>query len=135
MEPASAGDGPPQTSGGAFPALPGEQFDHILVDAPCSNTGVMRRRVDLRWRVRVEEIARLREGQLGLLRQAAPRLRPGGRLVYSTCSLEPEENHAVVARFLEEQAKFTLLAERNLTPFADAVDGAYVAVLTERSAG
>ena len=76
------------------------RFDRILVDAPCSNTGVMRRRVDLRWRISPEEIARLRDTQLDLLNQAAAQLKPGGVLVYSTCSLEPEENSEVVKQFL-----------------------------------
>ena len=108
---------------------PGKKFDRVLVDAPCSNTGVMRRRVELRWRVRPEEIERLRAAQLELLRQAAPRLKPGGVLVYSTCSLEPEENGAVVQSFLAEQPQFKLDRERELLPFADGVDGAYVARL------
>ena len=68
------------------------QFDRILVDAPCSNTGVMRRRVDLRWRISPEEISRLQQTQLELLKLAATKLKPGGVLIYSTCSLEPEEN-------------------------------------------
>ncbi len=66
-------------------------FDRILVDVPCSNTGVMRRRVDLRWRLRPEDFKGLRASQLQLLRQGAARLRPGGRLIYSTCSLEPKK--------------------------------------------
>src|SRR5262249_15997100 len=69
-----------------------KSFDRVLVDAPCSNTGVMRRRVDLRWRIGEKEIERLGREQLTLLRQAATRLKPGGTLVYSTCSLEREEN-------------------------------------------
>jgi len=109
---------------------PAKKFDRILVDAPCSNTGVMRRRVDLRWRVRPEEIERLRTEQLELLRQAAPRLKPGGTLVYSTCSLEPEENGEVVKQFLAEHPQFKLEQERELLPFVEGVDGAYVAKLT-----
>ena len=89
----------------------------------------MRRRVDLRWRIRPEEIERLRATQLDLLRQAAPLLKPGGRLVYSTCSLEPEENSEVVKQFLGEHPDFKLERERELLPFADGVDGAYVAKL------
>lgn len=108
------------------------QFDKILIDAPCSNTGVMRRRVDLRWRVRPEEIQRLRAGQLELLRQAAARLKPGGTLVYSTCSLEPEENQEVVKEFLEQAKEFNLEGQRELLPFVDGVDGGYVARLTRR---
>ncbi len=105
------------------------QFDRVLVDAPCSNTGVMRRRVDLRWRIQPEELERLRATQLELLHQGAARLKTGGTLVYSTCSLEPEENREVVQRFLKEQSGFKLERERELLPFADGVDGAYVAKL------
>jgi 16S rRNA (cytosine967-C5)-methyltransferase len=108
---------------------PAKKFDRVLVDAPCSNTGVMRRRVDLRWRIRIEELERLRAEQLDLLRQAAPRLKPGGVLVYSTCSLEPEENGELIRQFLAEHPKFTLESERELLPFSDGVDGAYVAKL------
>ncbi len=102
-------------------------FDIILVDAPCSNTGVMRRRVDLRWRISPEEILRLQQTQLDLLTLAATKLKPGGVLVYSTCSLEPEENSEVVKEFLREHENFKLESERELLPFADNVDGAFVA--------
>jgi 16S rRNA (cytosine967-C5)-methyltransferase len=104
-------------------------FDRVLVDAPCSNTGVMRRRVDLRWRIRPEEIERLRKSQLDLLTQAASAVKPGGTLVYSTCSLEPEENQEVVKQFLAAHIGFCLERERELLPFVDGVDGAFVAVL------
>jgi 16S rRNA (cytosine967-C5)-methyltransferase len=103
--------------------------ERVLVDAPCSNTGVMRRRVDLRWRIRPEEIQRCRKIQLQLLTRAAAFLKPGGTLVYSTCSLEPEENREVIEQFLQEQPRFKLQHERELLPFVDAVDGAYVARL------
>ena len=102
-------------------------FDRILIDAPCSNTGVMRRRVDLRWRIRPAEITRLRATQGELLRQAAMLLKPGGTLVYSTCSLEPEENGEVVEAFLSEHPEFRLNRSRELLPFVEAVDGTYVA--------
>jgi len=105
------------------------RFDRILVDAPCSNTGVLRRRVDLRWRIQPAEIARLCATQLEILNLAAPRLKPGGVLVYSTCSLEPEENSELVKQFLAANPKFTLETERQLLPFVDGVDGAYVAKL------
>ena len=104
-------------------------FDRILVDAPCSNTGVLRRRVDLRWLIQPAEIERLRATQLTLLQQAATVLKPGGILVYSTCSLEPEENSEVVKEFLAVNPHFKLETERRLLPFADNVDGAYVARL------
>ena len=105
------------------------KFDKILIDAPCSNTGVLRRRVDLRWRVSPEEILRLQKAQLDLLRSAAPALKPGGVLIYSTCSLEPEENSTVIKDFLKDHPGFKLEHERELLPFADGVDGAFVAHL------
>jgi 16S rRNA (cytosine967-C5)-methyltransferase len=104
-------------------------FDRILVDAPCSNTGVMRRRVDLRWLVQSAEIERLRATQFNLLKQAATVLKPGGVMVYSTCSLEPEENSELVKEFLATHPHFKLETERQLLPFAENVDGAYVARL------
>jgi 16S rRNA (cytosine967-C5)-methyltransferase len=110
-------------------SISSQTFDRILVDAPCSNTGVLRRRVDLRWRIRAEEITRLRETQLQILRQAATRLKSGGVIIYSTCSLETDENGQVVKLFLAEHPLFELEEERQLLPFADRVDGAYVAKL------
>ncbi|MEI8289933.1 MAG: 16S rRNA (cytosine(967)-C(5))-methyltransferase RsmB, partial [Verrucomicrobiota bacterium] len=107
-------------------------YDRILIDAPCSNTGVMRRRVDLRWRIQVAEIERLRATQLELLRQAAPKLKAGGVMVYSTCSLEPEENSEVVKTFLAAHPDFELETERQLLPFVDGVDGAFVARLLRK---
>ena len=104
-------------------------FDRILVDSPCSNTGVLRRRVDLRWRITPAEISRLQQTQQELLALAATKLKSGGVLVYSTCSLEPEENAGVVKEFLAAHPNFKLEAERELLPFADNVDGAYVARL------
>jgi 16S rRNA (cytosine967-C5)-methyltransferase len=116
----------------ALEAMNATRFDRILLDVPCSNTGTMRRRVDLRWRIRPEEIERLRVTQLQLLRQAARLLKPGGTLVYSTCSVEPEENHEVVAEFLRERSDLALERARELLPFEDEVDGAYVARLKLR---
>jgi 16S rRNA (cytosine967-C5)-methyltransferase len=107
-------------------AATSRSFDQILVDAPCSNTGVMRRRADLRWRIQPEEIERLRSVQLELLRKVASRLKPGGLLVYSTCSLEPEENGEVVQQFLADHPSFKSERERELLPFVEGVDGAYV---------
>jgi 16S rRNA (cytosine967-C5)-methyltransferase len=108
---------------------PSTTFDRILIDAPCSNTGVMRRRVDLRWRIRPGEIVRLRATQRELLRQAASCLRPGGTLIYSTCSLEPEENSEAVAEFLGEHPSFKLERTRALLPFIEGVDGTFTARL------
>lgn len=110
-------------------ALEFRKFDKVLVDAPCSNTGVLRRRLDLRWRLKPEEIERLRATQAKLLHLAASRVKPGGILVYSTCSLEPEENSEQVKAFLAAHPHYKLEFERELVPFRDGVDGAYVAKL------
>jgi len=75
-------------------------FDRVLVDAPCSGLGTLRRNPDARWRLRPEDPARLARTQGALLERAAAALRPGGTLVYSTCTLAPEENEAVTEAFL-----------------------------------
>jgi 16S rRNA (cytosine967-C5)-methyltransferase len=116
--------------GGRTAKLPAAQFDRILVDAPCSNTGVMRRRVDLRWRIRPEEIERLQKTQLELLHRAAALLKPGGTLVYSTCSLEAEENGELIEQFLRSNPKFTDNGVRELLPWKNGTDGAFAAILS-----
>ncbi|HHT02512.1 MAG TPA: 16S rRNA (cytosine(967)-C(5))-methyltransferase RsmB [Firmicutes bacterium] len=88
-----------------LPNLP-NLADRILLDAPCSGTGVLRRRPDARWRINPNQIRDLPVLQGELLQAAANCLRPGGRLVYSTCSIEPEENEQVVARFLAERSDY-----------------------------
>jgi 16S rRNA (cytosine967-C5)-methyltransferase len=107
--------------------LRGQEFDRVLVDAPCSNTGVLRRRADLRWRLSEEEIGRLAGLQAKLLDSAANFTKRGGVLVYSTCSLETEENEGVVETFLKSHKEFALETTRSLFPPRDGVDGAFVA--------
>ncbi len=88
----------------AFPTV--RPFDHaferILVDVPCSGTGTLARHPEIRWKLRADDLRDLHERQTGLLRNALAHLAPGGRLVYSTCSLEPEENELVVREVLGE---------------------------------
>jgi len=110
-------------------AFENQSFDKILIDAPCTNTGVLRRRVDLRWRLRPEDFARLQRLQSRILRTIAPLLKPGGSLVYSTCSLEPEENGGVLAAFLRDHPNFRLTNRKETFPFRDSVDGAFAARL------
>lgn len=102
-------------------------FDRILVDAPCTNTGVMRRRVDVRWRVRPDDFTRMAKEQFVITRAVIALLKAGGVLVYSTCSLEPEENEKVVRRLLAEMPILRLEAETHSLPFRDGFDGAFAA--------
>lgn len=104
-------------------------FDAVLVDAPCSNTGVLRRRLDVRWRLNPDELARCVKLQRTLLESVLDRLRPGGRVVYSTCSLEPEENMEVVDHILGRHPELQLDQSRLLHPVRDGVDGAFVSLL------
>ena len=104
-------------------------FDRILIDAPCSNTGVMRRRVDVRWRLTPDDFARMAAEQFRIVRATMPLLKPGGVLVYSTCSLEPEENRKVVDQTLKKFPFLKFVEEKSVLPFRDGFDGAYVAKL------
>lgn len=100
------------------------QFDAILLDVPCSNTGVMRRRVDVRWRLQPGDFKRQAAVQSQLLSSVAKRLSPGGRLVYSTCSVDREENEAVV-----EASGLTVETIVRSLPWQDSFDGAFAALL------
>jgi 16S rRNA (cytosine967-C5)-methyltransferase len=84
--------------------IPPGPFDAILVDVPCSNTGVLGKRPEVRWRLSPRDLVELPRMQARLLQAALERLKPGGRLVYSTCSIEPEENAEMVRRVLSSVA-------------------------------
>ncbi|NNC89040.1 MAG: hypothetical protein HKN82_11330 [Akkermansiaceae bacterium] len=105
------------------------KFDAILLDVPCSNTGVLRRRVDARWRLRLEQIDELTGIQRAILRNALPCLVTGGRLVYSTCSLEPEENGTLIEEFAASRRGIELRETREAVPFRDGTDGAFAALM------
>jgi 16S rRNA (cytosine967-C5)-methyltransferase len=84
-------------------------FDRVLVDAPCSGTGTLRHNPEIRWRLNPTDIADLAAKQSQILTRAAEMVRPGGRLLYSTCSIESDENEAVAAAFMREHSEFNLL--------------------------
>ncbi len=96
----------------------GEKFDRVLVDAPCSGLGVLRKRADLRWQKREDEISKLPELQLAILLKAADHVREGGELVYSTCTMEPEENFEVVKAFRQLKPEFVSVDLSGSLPFA-----------------
>jgi 16S rRNA (cytosine967-C5)-methyltransferase len=89
--------------------FPAASFDRVLLDAPCSGTGTLRRNPEIRYRFKPDALAELAEQQKSMLGQAALVLRPGGRLIYSTCSVEPEENEYVVDHFASGNPTFTRL--------------------------
>lgn len=108
-------------------------FDRILLDAPCTNTGAMRRRVDVRWRLRPNDFSRMHKQQISILRVVSPLLKQGGILVYSTCSLEPEENEEVVQETLANLSMLRLERQKHCFPFRDSFDGAFAARLTKEN--
>lgn len=108
-------------------------FDAILLDVPCSNTGVVRRRVDVRWRLQAPDIEKIAKTQRRILENAVPCLKPGGRIVYSTCSIEAEENGELVTAFLADHPEMELLGTRDALPFRDGTDGAYAALMRKRA--
>lgn len=112
--------------------LPKEKFDRILVDAPCSNTGVLSKRVDARWNKTSEDIKKLAELQLKILNNAAKLVKSQGTLVYSTCSIEPEENQAVIKKFLEANKNFTPDKISSYIPWNMDKDEGYFQILQSR---
>ncbi len=104
-----------------------ETFDQVLVDAPCSGTGTLRRNPEIRWRLSEGEIPALAVKQKKILKQAAEMPKPGGRLVYSTCSVELEENEAVIEEFLASDQRYRLTRTVRIWPHREGSDGFFIA--------
>ncbi len=105
------------------------KFDAILLDVPCLNTGVLRRRIDARWRMNSNRLKAITEIQYSLLSACAELLKENGRIVYSTCSLEAEENEDLVARWVREHPGFNKAKAKKAFPPKSETDGAYAAVI------
>ena len=90
--------------------------EKILIDAPCSGTGVIGRRPDIKWRLRKSDIKRMANLQKSILKNISNYLKPGGKLIYSTCSLEKEENQDVIDHFLKYKSDFELIGTNSLLP-------------------
>jgi 16S rRNA (cytosine967-C5)-methyltransferase len=129
---------------GALP-LAGDIFDRVLVDAPCSGTGTLRRNPEIRWRISPADIQDLSQRQKQLLSNAAGTVKPGGRLVYSTCSVEIDENEEVRQRFLENNRNFrpaelsldssllTPSGSARTWPHRDGTDGFFICAFERKS--
>jgi len=120
-------------------------FERVLVDAPCSGTGTLRRNPEIRWRISTGDIEALSARQGCILRNASRMVKAGGRLVYSTCSVEPEENEQVAAEFLEQSKDFRQVAlplgpplittsgAARTWPHRDGADGFFIAAFERRN--
>ncbi|MEM7518887.1 MAG: RsmB/NOP family class I SAM-dependent RNA methyltransferase, partial [Planctomycetota bacterium] len=122
-----------RVSDGAL-GVPETDFDAVLIDAPCSNTGVLAQRPSARWRFGPKSQAALRELQERLLFEGADKVRSGGRLIYSTCSLEPDENALIVMKLIDQRPEFAMVRETKSMPHPETlqgpIDGGYVAQLS-----
>ena len=108
--------------------IPAGEYDAALVDVPCSNTGVLARRPEARWRFREDEMNELVVLQSRLLLTAFDAIRPGGRIVYSTCSIEPEETNLLVGQLTQTVPGLTCITHQLQLPGRPS-DGAFQALL------
>jgi 16S rRNA (cytosine967-C5)-methyltransferase len=101
-----------------------------LLDVPCSGLGVLRRKPDAKWSLTLKFIQELRATQAQILDEYAPMLKPGGILVYSTCSILPSENELQIKAFLQKNAgRYNLVEEKRISPAQTGFDGFYMAKL------
>jgi 16S rRNA (cytosine967-C5)-methyltransferase len=112
--------------------FPARTFDKILVDVPCTGTGTLGRNPEIKWRLIPDDIDNIAITQRSILRQALSALKPGGQLVYSTCSLEPQENRTVIDRVLALLPDFDLISEDQRLPGREEGDGFYSAVIRQK---
>ena len=109
------------------------KVDRLLLDVPCSGLGTLRRNPDIRWKISLSDIKRLKKIQKKLLEKYCNLLKKGGRFVYSTCSILPCEGEEQIKSFLEKQVnKFILIREKRYDPAIDDTDGFYMALIERK---
>lgn len=108
-------------------------FDKVLLDAPCSGTGTLRRNPEIRWRLAEDDIRKFAETQTRFLTNAAEVVKPGGRLVYSTCSVEREEDEEVIEEFVTRDKRFKLVSTERTWPQREGCDGFFIARMERHS--
>jgi len=116
----------------SYEEIRNSKFDCVLLDVPCSNTGVLARRIEVRYRIKPKAIKELTKTQSKLLTTAAPMVKPHGKICYSTCSIQKDENNDLVRDFLQKNHNFELKSEMLTLPSATMFDhdGGYTAILT-----
>ena len=107
-------------------------FDAILLDVPCLNTGVLKRRADARWRIDQDRMDSIVDLQTAILTACSKQLKEKGRIVYSTCSLEPEENEELVSKWIRDNPDFRLVKTGKAFPPDSGTDGAFAALLRKK---
>ena len=110
----------------------GESVDRLLLDVPCSGLGVLRRHPDTKWKLKPEDLSNLNKTQSEILSNYSRMLKPGGQMVYSTCSILPSENQQPIQKFLKENSDWGLMEDQTLYPYRDGYDGFYMARLEKR---
>ena len=108
------------------------QAEVVLIDAPCSGLGALRRNPDARWRLTQAEVDSFPPRQREIVERYSLLVKPGGRLVYATCSINRAENQDIRQAFLQAHPEFEPLSERQLLPHQDGTDGFYIAVMRRK---
>jgi 16S rRNA (cytosine967-C5)-methyltransferase len=110
-----------------------DSADALLIDAPCTGLGVLKRNPDTKWKLNPEFVERMRASQAEILQQYSKILRKGGRMVYATCSILPEENELQIAHFLKSNPEFSLEKQETLLPHLSGNDGFFIAALIRKT--
>ncbi len=109
-----------------------DSADRVLIDAPCSGLGVLRRNPDAKWKLQPEFLDKIRQTQTEILSEYSKIVKPGGKMVYATCSVLPSENERQVAGFIQNHPNFKLIQEKKILPNLSGFDGFYMALLERK---